>query len=107
MTTESETLLRIHFADQKLERLATDNSYHLREFHPEVEKAFRKKLGLLTSAASTRDLREMKSLRLEALKGDRAGQHSMRLNDKWRLILLIHSDGDGQVVDVVEISDYH
>lgn len=49
----------------------------------------------------------MKSLRYEKLVGDRSGQHSIRLNDQWRLVVRIEDDGDGRRVVVVEVADYH
>ena len=49
----------------------------------------------------------MKSLHYEKLKGDLAGQRSMRLNDQWRLILRLEEDDTGKLVVIVSIADYH
>lgn len=49
----------------------------------------------------------MKSLRFEKLKGARQKQHSMRLNDQWRLILEFEGEGTTKVVVVCGIEDYH
>ncbi len=49
----------------------------------------------------------MRSLRFERLKGKRAHQHSMRLNDQWRLILEISKGNPENMVFVVGIEDYH
>jgi proteic killer suppression protein len=62
---------------------------------------------VLDSATDERDLRAMRSLNLEKLKGDRTGQFSIRLNDQFRLILTFHTEDDGRVVVVLELVDYH
>ncbi|MCS6954428.1 MAG: type II toxin-antitoxin system RelE/ParE family toxin [Bryobacteraceae bacterium] len=72
-----------------------------RRFHS-IEKAARIRLELLDAATSLRDL-ELPGLRLEALKGDRKGQHSIRINDQFR-ICFEWRDGDAHNVEIV---DYH
>ena len=67
-----------------------------------IEKAARIRLELLEAATSLRDL-ELPGLRLEALKGDREGQHSIRINDQFR-ICFEWRDGDAHNVEIV---DYH
>lgn len=67
-----------------------------------IEKAARIRLELLDSATSLRDL-ELPGLRLETLKGDRKGQHSIRINDQFR-ICFVWRDGDAYDVEIV---DYH
>ena len=67
-----------------------------------IEKAARIRLELLDAATSLRDL-ELPGLRLEALKGDRKGQHSIRINDQFR-ICFEWRDGDAHNVEII---DYH
>jgi len=67
-----------------------------------IEKAARIRLELLDAATSLRDL-ELPGLRLETLKGDRKGQHSIRINDQFR-ICFEWRDGDAHNVEIV---DYH
>jgi proteic killer suppression protein len=62
-----------------------------------------RKLAQLHAATRLDSLRIPPGNRLEALKGDRAGQHSMRINDQWR-ICFRWKDGDAYEV---EITDYH
>ena len=62
---------------------------------------------LTQSAPDTRDFYKLKSLHYEKLKGDRAGQHSLRLNKQSRLIIVIARDDDGQEVVIIKIVDYH
>lgn len=61
------------------------------------------KLAMLDAAASLADLRVPPGNRLEALKGDRSGQHSIRINDQWR-VCFVWRDGDAHAV---EVTDYH
>ena len=67
-----------------------------------IEKAARVRLELLDAATTLKDL-ALPGLRLEALKGDRKGQHSIRINDQFR-ICFEWRDGDAHNVEIV---DYH
>lgn len=58
---------------------------------------------MLDNAAALHDLRIPPSNRLEALKGERKGQHSIRINDQWR-VCFRWNDGDAHDVEIV---DYH
>ena len=62
-----------------------------------------RKLGLVDAAEQLEDLRVPPGNRLEKLKGDRAGQHSIRVNDQWR-ICFRWKNGNAYEVEVV---DYH
>lgn len=68
-----------------------------------IQTVAERKLTLLNNAASLEFLKSPPGNRLEALKGDRAGQHSIRINDQWRVCFRWC---DGDVFDV-EIVDYH
>jgi len=68
-----------------------------------IERAARRKLLYLHQARRLGDLRVPPGNRLEALKGIRKGQHSIRINDQWR-ICFRWSDGDAVEVEIV---DYH
>ncbi len=62
-----------------------------------------RKLVQLDAAASLADLRVPPGNRLELLRGGRAGQHNVRINDQWRICFLWKENG----ADDVEIVDYH
>ncbi len=62
-----------------------------------------RKLAMLNAAVELRDLRSPPGNRLEQLHGDRAGQHSIRVNDQWRICFVWTDSGPTQV----EIVDYH
>jgi addiction module HigA family antidote len=66
-------------------------------------KAAERKLTMLDSASDLRDLRAPQANRLEKLKGNRAGQYSVRINDQWRICFVWKQDGPRDV----EIVDYH
>ena len=68
-----------------------------------IEKVALRKLTLLNAAANLNDLRVPPGNRLEALKGDRAGQQSIRINDQWRICFVWEEGGPKNV----EIVDYH
>ena len=68
-----------------------------------IERVVRRKLLQLHAATALRDLRIPPGNMLEALQGDREGQHSIRINDLWRICFIWKEDG----VHDVEIVDYH
>ena len=68
-----------------------------------IERSAQRKLRQLDSAVVLQDMGSPPGNHLEALKGDRKGQHSIRINDQWRLCFRWH---DGDAYDV-EIVDYH
>ena len=88
------------FADKDTEALF--NGTRVRRF-ANIEAAARRKLEYLDAASALTDLRVPPGNRLEALKGDRAGQHSIRVNDQFRLCFRWKA---GNAHDV-EICDYH
>ena len=69
----------------------------------EVQRAALRKLMLINRAESLQDLRVPPGNRLEQLKGDRAGQWSIRINDQWRICFI----WEGKDAHDVEIVDYH
>ena len=69
----------------------------------EIQRLAARKLEMLAAANELESLRIPPSNRLEILKGDRAGQHSLRINDQWR-ICFIWKAGDAHEVEIV---DYH
>jgi len=74
-----------------------------RKLPPDIQASALRKLRMLNAARRLEDLLVPPGNRLEALAGDRAGQHSIRINQKWR-ICFIWNNGS---VDNVEIVDYH
>jgi proteic killer suppression protein len=89
------------FADRETERLFARTPG--RRFPPELHRVMLRKLLQLDAADRLDDLRIPPGNRLEALKGDRKGQHSIRVNDQWR-VCFRWDDGDAYEVEIV---DYH
>lgn len=98
--------MEVEFADPAYDRLETDARFS-GGFAGPIVSAFRRRLQLIRQAPDERDFYAMRSLNFEKLKGDRAGQYSMRLNAQWRLILELRGKGAEKVVRVLGIEDYH
>ena len=89
------------FKDAGTESVASGKSP--KGFPSDIVRVAVRKLTILNSAAAIEDLRSPPGNRLEALKGDRHGQHSIRINDQWR-ICFVWRDGGAEDVEIV---DYH
>ena len=98
--------MEVVFADDDLDRLETDPSYNA-GLAEGIVRAYRMRVQSIRSAVDERDLRQMKSHRFEKLKGKRAHQHSLRLNDQFRLIVEIIESENRKQVQIVSIEDYH
>ncbi len=88
------------FRCKETERLA--KGFRVRRFVA-IERVARRKLAQLDAAATLEFLRVPPGNRLEALRSNRAGQHSIRINDRWRLCFRF-LDGDAHDAEIV---DYH
>jgi proteic killer suppression protein len=89
------------FRDQETEKVFRRE--RTRKLGPDVQRMAQRKLAMLDAAESLGDLRVPPGNRLEKLTGDREGQHSIRVNDQWRICFRWR---DGDALDV-EITDYH
>jgi toxin HigB-1 len=98
--------MHIIFKDETLDRLDVDASFDA-GLPQNLVKAFRKRTQQIRAFKDERDFYNLKSLRFEKLRGNRKHQHSIRLNDQWRLILEFEEDEKGKKVMVICIEDYH
>ena len=89
------------FRDRETERIW--NGEFSRRLPHEIQEVARRKLRMINNARAVADLRVPPANRLEALKGVRAGQYSIRINNQWRICFRF---ANGQASDV-EIVDYH
>jgi toxin HigB-1 len=96
----------VEFDDDNLDRLEID-ARHTGGFPSAVVALFRRRLQTIRSAPDERDLYALKSLHFEKLKGQRSHQHSIRLNDQWRLILEFKGKAPNKTVVIMAIEDYH
>ena len=90
-----------NFADQETEKVF--RGQHSRRLPSDLQRIALRKLVQVNAAASLDFLRVPPGNRLEKLSGKRAGQHSIRINDQWR-ICFRWKDGDAHDVEIV---DYH
>ena len=89
------------FRDKETEKII--NRLLSKKLPQTIQQLARRKLVILDSATDLNTLRVPPGNRLEALKGDRKGQHSIRINDQWRICFKWDT---GDAYDV-EIADYH
>jgi len=78
-------------------------SRHVRKLPPDIARVAVRKLDLINAAQALLDLRSPPGNRLELLRGDWSGFHSIRVNDQWRIVFRW---ADGQAHDV-QLVDYH
>lgn len=90
------------YRDRKTQRFAEGE--RVKQFEPFSRQA-EKRLDLLDAAESIQDLIAIRGNRFEALRGDRQGQFSIRINDQWRICFEWPRGSDGP--ENVEIVDYH
>jgi proteic killer suppression protein len=76
---------------------------HVRRFGSDLQRIANRKLLMVDAAETLNDLRVSPGNRLEQLRGERAGQHSIRINDQWRICFSWAAAGPTNV----EITDYH
>lgn len=96
----------VEFDDDDLARLEVDPNF-TSGFSQEVVRAYRKRLQQIRAFRDERDFVPLQSLRFEKLKGNREGQHSIRLNLQWRLVFEIRGSHPCKVIGIIEIVDYH
>lgn len=99
--------MRMEFEDDDLRRVAYEPDFCPKGWSKDLVKAYRRVINLIGNAVDDRDLRNLKGLRLEQLKGNRAGTSSVRINSQYRLILKFETADDGRLAIVVEAVDYH
>lgn len=98
--------MEIEFADSSLALIETDQA-GMTGLPVPVIKSARRKLIAMRAASNERALRNWKSLHYEKLKGDRDGQRSVRLNDKYRMVFVLDSDTEPQKATILSVEDYH
>jgi toxin HigB-1 len=89
------------FADKRTELVFAGESP--KGFPSGILRVARRKLKIVDAAVALADLRVPPGNQLEALAGDRRGQHSIRINDQWRICFVWTPEGPTEV----EVVDYH
>ena len=98
--------MEFRFSDRKLEKLYTEGA-DAHKYPEGVVDAFLRRVRRIDAAKDERDLRVPASVHFEKLKGDRAGSCSMRLSDRWRLILRIVVEEGQKTVVIDEITQHY
>lgn len=98
--------MKFRFKSKKLGNLYTDEA-RSEKFPEEVVDAFFAVMTVISAAHDERDLRALKSLHFEKLSGNRNGQHSLRLNKQWRLIVRFETDVAGKYLSIEEIENHY
>ena len=94
----------VSFADRATEALYLGESKRLAKGFPaDLRRVALRKLDMLAAAVDLKDLRAPPGNRLEALRGDLQGLHSIRVNDQWRIVFRWTNSGPAEV----RIVDYH
>ena len=102
--------MQVRFDSLRLEKLFKTPLSELKgkqAFPVEVIKQFKKKIPLFMAITKLDELRALKGLNFEYLKGDRKGECSIRLNDQYRLIFVPVSENEIKVILVTEISKHY
>ena len=89
------------FRDRDTQKVA--ERQRVRKLPPDIQRRAQRKLGMRNNSRDLNDLRVPPGNRLEALSGNRAGQHSIRVNNQWR-ICFNWEEGNAYHVEIV---DYH
>ncbi|MBI1920954.1 MAG: type II toxin-antitoxin system RelE/ParE family toxin [Geobacter sp.] len=98
--------MRFRFKKKKLEDLySAEKGAH--KYPAEVIEAFFEAMSVIAAAHDERDLYALKGFHFEKLSGGRKGEHSLRLNKQFRLIVTFEKDSEGKLVLVIDIEDYH
>lgn len=98
--------MEVQYGDSDLRLLAQDRAF-TKGLSQEIVTKYRQRVQQLKAANDERVLRALKSLHFEKLKGDRDHQHSIRLNDQWRLVLEFDDSTTPKTVIIIGIEDYH
>ena len=101
-----ERYVRFVFKSKALELLYTERKGE-HTYPREVVNGFFRVIAIIRNAHDERDLRALRSLNYEALKGKRSHQNSLRLNQQWRLIVERQEDANGRICWIIDIEDYH
>jgi len=102
--------MKVRFEDAKLEKIFVTPLKEIKgklAFPIEVIKQFKKKVPILIAIEKLDELRTLRGLNFEYLKGDRKGECSIRLNDQYRLIFVPIDENEIKVVLVTEISKHY
>ena len=97
--------MKHEWGDPRLKRLYNQRA-NTEKYPPEIVQAFEKVVQAIRAAKDEQDLRALKSLRYEKLKG-RSAHHSLRLNEQWRLIVSRRKTDEGIALRILEVTNHY
>lgn len=101
--------MKVKFKTKELEYyyvIPLDNIKGKLSVSKDIIKQYKKKVQVLLSVESVKDLQEFKSLHFELLKGDKKGLYSIRLNIQYRLIFTVEREDDNElVIDIIVLNE--
>ena len=95
--------MNVTFRNRRLARCYAEISLAIREWGPDVGRRYVRRVDLLRAARSLEDLRANRALDVHPLRGNRAGQHALRLTGRMRLVVTFTETG----AHIEEVVDYH
>ena len=95
--------MNVSFRSRKLARCYADINLAIREWGPDVGRRYVRRVDLPRAARSIEDLWPQRALDLHPLRGNRAGQHALRITGRMRLIVTFSDTG----ARIEEVVDYH
>jgi len=98
--------MQFEFADDRLKRLYVDRSFSA-GLAPAIVKGFRKAMQAIEAATDERDLYARPALRFEKMRRNPPDEHSLRVNDQYRLIVDLLGEAPNKRFRIVKIEDYH
>ncbi len=101
--------MKVFFESEDLASLYEYNPNHLvgkQKIPITVVKQYQKKVNILISITELKELKNFRSLNFEALRGNRKGQYSIRLNRQYRLLFRINKNGELEII-IIEISKHY
>lgn len=97
--------MHVEFDEAVLDRLETDADF-TGDLSPEIVRGYRRAMQSIRAAPDERTLYALRELRFEKLKGKRQEQHSVRINEQWRLIAELRGKAPDRWIAIVAMEDY-
>lgn len=99
--------MTIRFATKQLENWFTEDYSGKQPFNAIVLKAYQKTVRKLDAADSVAILKQNKSLDFHPLKRELAGKYAVRVNRQYRIIFSLTQEGELEIIDIEQLTDYH
>ena len=99
--------MTIRFATKQLENWFTEDYSGKQPFSAAVLKAYQKTVRKLDAADSVTILKQNKSLDFHSLKRELAGKYAVRVNMQYRIVFSLTQEGELEIIDIEQLTDYH